>query len=98
MLNQDIAAAMTVKLDGTLPPTYQAGIRELPRENLTKSKRCQLAETLDIPESITPTRGGVHGRLKTRGRIYGYDSGPAETISASSAEEYSSLPAGKAFN
>ena len=103
--NYDISQAMTIKLDGELPPkkTFAPGIRRAPkREFLLSQKDTELAlknalrycpeewhETL-IPEFLD--------ELYTTGRIYGYRFRPEGRIKGKPIDEYKgNCIEGKAF-
>ena len=105
MLNQDIANAMTIKLDSALPdePKFQEGIRRAPSRQFKLSKKdaeLALRNALRyVPDELHETLAPEFmNELKSRGRIYGYRYRPQENISAKPIEAYEgSCLAGKAF-
>ena len=103
--NLDITSAMTIRLDGELPPypAFQSGIRRAPDRGFTLTKaQTELAlknalryvpsewhETL-VPEFLE--------ELMTRGRIYGYRFRPAGILKGKPIDQYKgNCLEGKAF-
>jgi len=96
--NQDIAAAMTVKLENifeSLPPetNFQPGVRRAPARNFTLSK----SETkLALKNALRYIPEKWHARLapefldelRTRGRIYGYRFRPPGKLRGRPIEKY----------
>ena len=103
--NKQIAEAMQIKLDDTLPeyPEFQAGIRRAPRResNLTKEEtELALKNALRyIPEQYHAQMADEFlQELMTHGRIYGYRFRPNEKIYGKPIDEYKgACIEGKAF-
>jgi len=105
MINNQIAQAMTIKLDPILPkkPNFIEGIRRAPKRefNLTKAQtELALKNALRyIPEELHAELAPEFlEELYTRGRIYGYRFRPEGHIKAKPIEEYKgNTVEGKAF-
>ncbi len=105
MKNQEIASAMTIKLDEALPeyPTFKDTIRRAPKRelNLTdKEIKTALKNALRyIPQSLHEQLAPEFlEELLTRGRIYGYRYMPKDRIYGKPIDEYKGkCVAGKAF-
>ena len=105
MDNRDIANAMVIKLDATLPPkpTFKEGIRRAPSRgfNLTPSQaKVALKNALRyVPEELHKELAEEFlDELMTRGRIYAYRFRPEGEIKGRPIEEYKGkCLAGKAF-
>ena len=93
--NKEIASAMTIKLDATLPPdpVFEKGIRRAPSRgfNLTKSQtETALKNALryvpeELHEKLAPE---FLDELFTYGRIYAYRYRPAGNIYGKPIDEY----------
>ena len=105
MLNQDIAEAMTIKLDEILPPEpkFESGIRRAPSRLFNLSEKDAILALKNalryVPEGLHETLAPEFmNELKTHGRIYGYRYRPQEPICAKPVDEYKGrCLAGKAF-
>lgn len=105
MNNKDIAEALTIKLDATLPPPpkFKEGIRRAPSRgfNLTKEQtKTALKNALRyVPESLHETLAPEFlEELMTRGRIYAYRFRPEGELKGKPIDEYKGkCLAGKAF-
>lgn len=99
MTNLDIANAMTVKLEATLPLQKQflSGIRRAPNRGLNLTKRemiIALKNALrylppELHEKLAPE---FFEELKTMGRIYGYRFRPEGRIWGKPIDHYSGIP------
>jgi urocanate hydratase len=105
MNNQQIANAMTIKLDTVLPeyPTFENGIRRAPKREMNLNQNeIQLAlknALRYIPEELHKTLAPEFlDELLTYGRIYGYRYRPNTRIYGKSISEYKgNCLEGKAF-
>lgn len=93
--NREIAEAMTVRLDDTLPemPEFVKGVRRAPNRGFTLSPsqtEIALKNALRyIPTSLHERMAGEFlQELMSRGRIYGYRYRPAGQIKARPIEQY----------
>lgn len=93
--NNDIAQAMTIKLDNVLPeyPVFKESIRRAPKRELTLTEReikLALKNALRyIPEELHDTVAPEFlDELMTRGRIYGYRFMPKDRIYGRPIDEY----------
>ncbi len=103
--NHDIASAMTIKLDNTLPeyPSFQEGIRRAPDRGFRltpEQTKLALKNALryvpeELHEALAPE---FLEELRTRGRIYAYRFRPEGRIWGKPIEEYKGkCLEGKAF-
>ncbi len=105
LTNQQIAEAMTIKLDDVLPeyPTFDENVRRAPKRELTLTDReIKLAvknALRYVPESLHEQLAPEFlDELLTRGRIYGYRFMPKEKIYGKPIDEYKgNCIEGKAF-
>ncbi|MGP1438794.1 MAG: urocanate hydratase, partial [Treponema sp.] len=105
MNNKDIAKALTIKLDATLPPkpTFKEGIRRAPSRgfNLTPAQaKVALKNALRyVPEELHKELAEEFlDELMTYGRIYAYRFRPEDEIKGRPINEYKGkCLAGKAF-
>jgi len=103
--NNDIAKAMTIKLDSVLPPdpVFEPGIRRAPKREMTLTKK-EIALALKnalryIPEELHEQLAPEFlDELLTRGRIYGYRFRPHGRIWGKPIDAYrGNCLEGKAF-
>lgn len=103
--NQDVAAAMTIKLDSSLPimPTFLPGVRRAPSRGFTLNKQQTIIALKNalryVPEELHETLAPEFMQeLVTYGRIYAYRYRPNERIYGKPIDEYpGNCLEGKAF-